>query len=192
MFPGLCSGVQFCPALREPLEYSPPGSSVQGIFQEQHWSGLRFPSTGALPHPGIKPRVSCTAGGFFTAEPSRRPHSTLDLSQEAETRSCGENSPIHDIFRHLYVEGSQILWVHVCACTHVCVYLCACVCACMFRALLLPLPPFSGRKPGLSTWELGLCRISPQQHPCCGRDASLGDSEKSLGMFSTQRAPSGP
>ena len=32
-----------------------PGSSVHGIFQARHWSGLPFPSPGHLLNPGIKP-----------------------------------------------------------------------------------------------------------------------------------------
>ena len=33
------------------------GSSVHGIFRQQYWSGLPFPSPGDLPHPGIKPHI---------------------------------------------------------------------------------------------------------------------------------------
>ena len=38
---------QSCPTLCEPMDCSPPGSSV--------WSGLPFPSPGNLPDPGIEP-----------------------------------------------------------------------------------------------------------------------------------------
>ena len=33
-----------CPTLCNPLDGSPPGSTVPGILQERHWNGLRFPS----------------------------------------------------------------------------------------------------------------------------------------------------
>ena len=39
------------PTLCDPMDYSPPGSSVRG-----YWSGLPFPSPGKLLGPGIKPR----------------------------------------------------------------------------------------------------------------------------------------
>ena len=55
----------------DPMDYSPPGSSVHGILQGKNAkSGLPFPSPGDLPNPGIKPRnqtqVSCIVGRFFT------------------------------------------------------------------------------------------------------------------------------
>ena len=33
-----------CPTLCDPIDGSPPGSSVPGILQEGHWSGSPFPS----------------------------------------------------------------------------------------------------------------------------------------------------
>ena len=44
-----------CPTLCEPLDCSPPGSSVHGISRHELWSGLPFPSPGDLPDPGIEP-----------------------------------------------------------------------------------------------------------------------------------------
>ena len=35
---------QSCPTLRNPMDCSPPGSSVHGIFQARVWSGLPLPS----------------------------------------------------------------------------------------------------------------------------------------------------
>ena len=45
-----------------------PGSSVQGFFRQEYWTGLLCSLPGGLPYPGIKlaslmsPRL---AGGFF-------------------------------------------------------------------------------------------------------------------------------
>ena len=44
---------QLCPTLCEPLDCSPPGSSVHGIFQARILSGLPFPPPGDLPNPEI-------------------------------------------------------------------------------------------------------------------------------------------
>ena len=55
-----------------PYRLCPPGFSVHGIFQQESWSGLPFPSPGDLPNPGIKSASLASpalAGGFFTAEP---------------------------------------------------------------------------------------------------------------------------
>ena len=46
---------QSCPTLCDPMDCSLPGSSVHGIFQQQYWSALPFPSPGDLPEPGIEP-----------------------------------------------------------------------------------------------------------------------------------------
>ena len=35
---------QLCPTLSDPMDCSPPGSPIPGILQEEHWSGLPFPS----------------------------------------------------------------------------------------------------------------------------------------------------
>ena len=58
--------------LSNPMDCSPPGSSIHGIFQQEYWGSLPFPSLGDLPDPGIEPMslvVSCIAGRFFTTAP---------------------------------------------------------------------------------------------------------------------------
>ena len=45
--------------------YRSPDFSVHGIFQQEYWSGLPFPSPGALPYPGIKPMSPALEGRFF-------------------------------------------------------------------------------------------------------------------------------
>ena len=52
---GCCSVAKSCWTLGDPSDYSPPGSSVHGISQAEHWRGLLFPSPGDLPGHGIKP-----------------------------------------------------------------------------------------------------------------------------------------
>ena len=47
--------VPLCPTLRDPMDCSLPGSSVHGIFRQEYWSGLSFPSPGDLPNSGIEP-----------------------------------------------------------------------------------------------------------------------------------------
>ena len=47
---------QLCPTLCDPMDCSPPGSSVHAILQVRIWNGLPFPPPGDLPNPSIKPR----------------------------------------------------------------------------------------------------------------------------------------
>ena len=65
---------QLCPTLCDPMDCSPPGSSVPGICQARIWSGLPFPSPGDLPNPGIEP-VSLTSNLHWQADflPSASP-----------------------------------------------------------------------------------------------------------------------
>ena len=42
-----------------PMDCSPPGPSVHGIFQQESWSGLPFPSPEDLLDPGIEPASLC-------------------------------------------------------------------------------------------------------------------------------------
>ena len=46
---------QLCSTLCNPMDCSPPGSSVHGIFQARILSGLPCPSPGDLSNPGIEP-----------------------------------------------------------------------------------------------------------------------------------------
>ena len=46
--------LQSCPALCNPMDCSPPGSSVHGILRQEYWSGLPCPPPGDLPDPEIK------------------------------------------------------------------------------------------------------------------------------------------
>ena len=60
---------QLCLTLCNPMDCSPPGSSVHGISRQEYWSGLPCPPPGDLPDPGIKPTSFISpalAGGFFT------------------------------------------------------------------------------------------------------------------------------
>ena len=70
------SCVQLHLTLCNPLDCSPSGSSVHGIFKQEYWSGLPFPTPGDLPDPGIEPTSpasSALAGGFFTTVPAGKP-----------------------------------------------------------------------------------------------------------------------
>ena len=47
--------LQSCPTLCNPLDCSPPGSSVHGILQARIWSGLPCPPPGDLPDSVTEP-----------------------------------------------------------------------------------------------------------------------------------------
>ena len=47
--------LQSCPTLRDPMDCSPPGFSVQGILQAKILEWVDMPSSRDLPAPGIEP-----------------------------------------------------------------------------------------------------------------------------------------
>ena len=60
---------QSCPTLCDPMDCSPPGSSVHGTLQTRILEWIAIPSSGDLPNPGIEPTSltsSALAARFFT------------------------------------------------------------------------------------------------------------------------------
>ena len=43
-----------CPTLCDPVDCSPPGSSVHRISRQEYWSGLPFSPPEHLPNPGME------------------------------------------------------------------------------------------------------------------------------------------
>ena len=71
-----CTLTQSCPTLCNPMDCSPPGSSVLKIFQARILEWVPFPTSGDLPKPGTEP-ISLEspelAGRFFTTSPPVKP-----------------------------------------------------------------------------------------------------------------------
>ena len=62
--------LQSCPTLCDPVDYSPAGSSVQGILQARILEWVPRPPPGDLPDPGIEPTSPVSrawTGGLLTA-----------------------------------------------------------------------------------------------------------------------------
>ena len=84
-----CLVVQSCLTLCNPMDYSPPASSVHGISQARILEWLPFPSPGDLPNPGIPPKSPALAGRFFTSEPpGKLPCTQLLLSRFSCVQLC--------------------------------------------------------------------------------------------------------
>ena len=78
-FPGVyhaCMHAQMCLPLCNPMDCSPSGSSVHGIFRQEYCSGSPFPPPGDLPDSGIEPASPSWKGRFFTTEPAEE-HKSL-------------------------------------------------------------------------------------------------------------------
>ena len=71
----LCCG-QSCLTLHDPMDCSPPASSVHEIFQARILQQIAISTPRDLPNPGIKPTSLASPalpGGFFTTAPPGKP-----------------------------------------------------------------------------------------------------------------------
>ena len=59
------------PTLCDPMDYSPPGSSVHGISQERTLERVAISFSKKSSQPRGQNKVSCIAGGFFTDWPTK-------------------------------------------------------------------------------------------------------------------------
>ena len=62
---------QSCPALCDPMDYSPSGSYFYGILQARIVEWVAMPSSRVSSQLRDRNRVSCIAGGFFTVWATR-------------------------------------------------------------------------------------------------------------------------
>ena len=64
---------QLCLTLYDPMDCSPPGSSVHGILQARILECVAISFSRGSSQPRDRARVSYIEGGFFTAEPPEKP-----------------------------------------------------------------------------------------------------------------------
>ena len=70
---GLVSVTHLCPTLCDPMDCSPPGSSVHGILQARILEWVAFPPPGDLPDPGFKPGSPALQADSLPTELSEKP-----------------------------------------------------------------------------------------------------------------------
>ena len=63
---------QSCPTLCDPMDYSPPDSSVHGILQARILEWVAIPSPGDLPDPGIESTSPALQADSLLSEPQRK------------------------------------------------------------------------------------------------------------------------
>ena len=95
---------QLCLTLFDPMDCSPPGSSVHGILQARILEWVAFPPPGNLPNSGIKPVSSALVGGFFTTEPLGKPQIVYNLCQRGYFWILSIEGNIHQIVLALAVQ----------------------------------------------------------------------------------------
>ena len=82
----VCLVIQSCLTLCDPMDCSPPGSSVHGDSPGKNTGAGSKPSSRRSSQPRDRTQVSHKAGGFFT----KVPHAKEQLSP---ARNCGVHTP---------------------------------------------------------------------------------------------------
>ena len=113
-----CLVARSCPTLCDPVDYSPPGSSIHGILQARipEWIAISF-SRGYSP-PSDHTCVSfvfCMAGRFFTTEPPRKPtiatssysHQNSMVWEKLPDRSMEQNWEPRNKLTHIWTINLQ-------------------------------------------------------------------------------------
>ena len=72
----LCLVAQLCLTLCNPMDCSPPDSSVHGILQAGMLEGVAIPSPRGLLNPGIEPRSPSLQADSLPAEPPGKSKNT--------------------------------------------------------------------------------------------------------------------
>ena len=134
----LCLVTQLCPTLCNPMDCSPPGSSVHGGFSRQeYWSGLPCPP-GDLPNPGMELGSYALQVDSLPAELSGKPkcvcvcvcvcviHLFIEYNWLSVSFTCTAKwfstlllSPSHCIYTHSYIYIKSItynrfyIYVHI-------------------------------------------------------------------------------
>ena len=98
-----------CPTLCDPLDCSPPGSSVSGLLQARMLEWVAIPFSRYLPDPGIK-LMSFTspalAGGFFITSTTWE---ALPMQTGTLHRDCGPKHPFFSKAKpHFF--GLHVTW----------------------------------------------------------------------------------
>ena len=82
-----CSVAQLCPTLCDPMDCSPPGSSVHGILQAEILDLVAMPFSKGSSQPGIEPRSSILRVDSLPSEPPGKPAEVLDLPPNLSARN---------------------------------------------------------------------------------------------------------
>ena len=96
--------------------YSPPGSSVHGIFQARILEWVAIPFSRRSSQPRVRTQVSCLAGIFFTTEPPATPLVQFSLVAQSYPTLCNtmDCSTPSLLVHHQFPEPIQTHVYHIC------------------------------------------------------------------------------
>ena len=104
----LANSLRSCSTLCDPVDCSPPGSSVNQFSRQECWSGLPCPTPRDLPDSGIEPvslMFLALASGFFTTSATWEALFIVYVSQSQFSSSFHSPShlDIHKLVLYIFV-----------------------------------------------------------------------------------------
>ena len=107
--------VQLCPTLCNPIDYSPPDSSVHGILQARPLEWVAIPFSRGYSWLRDWTQVSCISGRFFTVWATRKARKSLKMPT-FEQQQCWWSSWLWLwtlFFFLLYVKDRMLVLMHL-------------------------------------------------------------------------------
>ena len=99
--------LQSCPTVCNPINCSPPGSSVYGILQVRILQWITISSSRRSSQPRDQTQASHIAGRLFTAEPLRKPKITIYPSNPTSGQICKRiQSGILERHLHIHIHST--------------------------------------------------------------------------------------
>ena len=109
--------LQLCSTLSNPMDHSPPGSSVHGILQARILVWVAMTSSRVSSRPRDETRisyVSCMAGRFFTAELLGKLEYYLAIKKFCHLQQHGWTWRALCQVKEVRHRKTKIVWYHLC------------------------------------------------------------------------------
>ena len=113
-FPGFlmhaCIVIQSCLTLCDPMDCSPPGSSVHGILQVRILEWVAMPFSRGPSRPRDRTQVSCIAGEYFTTWAPREAFYSNKVLLYLYLLSFDFSFPVHEFLLGFSILSTIFVW----------------------------------------------------------------------------------
>ena len=100
---------ELCLTLWDPIDCSPPGSSVHGVLQARTLEWVAIPFSRGSSWPRDQTQVSCTAGRFLTLWSTRKAQGTLHTVKELGFNGGGAHIQTPLLLKEMMLMGTLAL-----------------------------------------------------------------------------------
>ena len=97
-----------CLTLCDPMDCSPPGSSVHGILQQEYWNRLPCPLPGDFLHPGMEPGSPTLQADSLSSERPAKPVGDIPIQKH----SMGQRLDLQEDHRQWFLLSQKGMKFH--------------------------------------------------------------------------------